>query len=341
MGEIAMFSFAAPWMILFIFLPPLVRFLKPVAKADTSDTPELAFPYIERLNAVFPRQAPGRRKPPRLYYLTAALLWLGLTGALMQPQLIDQYTQVRNKGYDLMLAVDLSGSMRALDFSSGVRQINRLDVIKAVVGDFVGGRKGDRIGLILFGDKAYMHVPLTLDTDSVVKMLDNTLVGEAGDSTAIGDAIGMAVANLRDRPEQSRVIILLTDGADNASTLPPLRAAKLAAQYNIKIYTIGVGSTGPVPIPDDMGRIVLARMDLDEDLLKNIAETTGGAYFRATDTQALQEIYRRIDQMEKTEAESRSYVIRQPLYRYPLGFALLMLLALALTPVIRRARHAG
>jgi Ca-activated chloride channel family protein len=268
------------------------------------------------------------------------LLWLSLTGALMQPQMVDQYTQVRNKGYDLMLAVDLSGSMRALDFSSMSRRVNRLDVIKAVVGDFVGGRKGDRIGLVLFGDNAYLHVPLTLDTASVVKMLNNTLVGEAGDSTAIGDAIGMAVANLRDRPEKSRVIILLTDGADNASTLPPLRAAKLAAQYGIRIYTIGVGSSGPVPIPDQNGNIVLARMDLDEGLLKSIASTTGGAYFRATDTKALQEIYARIDQMEKTEAETRSYMIRQPLYRYPLGFALLVLLALAATPFIQRVRHA-
>jgi Ca-activated chloride channel family protein len=336
-----MFDFAAPWMILLVFLPPLVRFLKPVPKPDSDDTPELAFPYIERLNAVFPRQAPGARKAPRLYYTLMTLLWLSLTGALMQPQLVDRYTQVRNKGYDLMLAVDLSGSMRALDFSTIGRRINRLDVIKAVVGDFVGGRKGDRIGLVLFGDKAYMHVPLTLDTDSVVKMLNNTLVGEAGDSTAIGDAIGMAVANLRDRPEQSRVIILLTDGADNASTLPPLRAAKLAAQYGIRIYTIGVGSTGPVPIPDDTGRIVLARMDLDDKLLQSIADTTGGAYFRATDAKALQEIYTRIDRMEKTAAETRSYMIRQPLYRYPLGFALLMLLAVSLNPVIRRVRHAN
>jgi Ca-activated chloride channel family protein len=335
-----MFSFAAPWMLLLLFLPPFIRFLKPAARPDASDTPELAFPYIDRLNAVFPRQAQGQRKPPRLYYTLMILLWLSLTGALMQPQMVDQYTQVRNKGYDLMLAVDLSGSMRALDFSSMSRRVNRLDVIKAVVGDFVGGRKGDRIGLVLFGDNAYLHVPLTLDTASVVKMLNNTLVGEAGDSTAIGDAIGMAVANLRDRPEKSRVIILLTDGADNASTLPPLRAAKLAAQYGIRIYTIGVGSSGPVPIPDQNGNIVLARMDLDEGLLKSIASTTGGAYFRATDTKALQEIYARIDQMEKTEAETRSYMIRQPLYRYPLGFALLVLLALAATPFIQRVRHA-
>ncbi len=337
-----MFGFAWPWMILLLPLPVLIRLLvKPAVKTDHDDTPELAFPYIDRLNAVFPRQAGGAKKPPRLYYAILALLWLGLTGALMQPQFVDRYTQVRNEGYDLMLAVDLSGSMRALDFSSLGKTINRLDVIKSVVGDFVGGRQGDRIGLVLFGDKAYLHVPLTLDTASVVKMLDNTIVGEAGDSTAIGDAIGMAVGNLRDRPEQSRVIILLTDGADNASTLPPLRAAKLAAQYGIRIYTIGVGSNGPVPIPDENGNIVMARMDLDENLLRGIADATGGAYFRATDSQALAQIYARIDRMEKTEAETRSYMIRQPLFRYPLGFALLMLLALSLTPVIRSIRHAG
>jgi Ca-activated chloride channel family protein len=248
----------------------------------------------------------------------------------MQPETLNQYTRVRNKGYDLMLAVDLSPSMQSLDLSRSGRVFNlsgqatRLDVVKDVVGKFIAGRQGDRVGLVLFGAKAYQHVPLTFDLESVVKMLDNTVVGEAGDSTAIGDAIGMAVSNLRDRPEHSRVIILLTDGGDNSSTLPPMQAAKLAAQYGIRIYTIGVGNNPG---------------EVDEELLKGIAGATEGKYFRATDKAALENIYNEINMLEKTEAETRSYMIHNPLYQVPLGIAMALLLLFAMMPVYRRAYH--
>src|SRR5580692_2203929 len=267
-----MFSFAWPWMIVLLALPFAVRRFAPrVRIANTPNAPEIFFPYIERLKSGFPL---GQRakKSSRAYTIILSLIWVSLTAALMGPELVDQFTQLRNKGYDLMLAVDLSGSMEALDYSEDGEQVSRLQVVKSVVSNFVGQRQGDRVGLVLFGSQAYMHVPLTLDTLSVRKMLDNTTVGEAGDTTAIGDAIGLAVQNLRDRPEKSRVIILLTDGGDNASTLPPLGAAKLAQQYGIRIYTIGVGSQGPVPIPDEMGQIVLTEFDLDEGLLQNIAK---------------------------------------------------------------------
>jgi len=335
-----MFSFAWPWMAFLLALPVLVRFLgRPVKVGNAPNAPQVFFPYVDRLRAIFP--AHGRaRQFGRLYAILLGFLWLSLTCALMRPQLVDQFMQFQNSGYDLMLAVDLSGSMQALDYSkSGGAQLSRLDVVKSVVSDFIGQRQGDRVGLVLFGSKAYLHVPLTLDTLSVRKMLDNTMVGEAGDTTAIGDAIGLAVQNLRDRPEKSRVIILLTDGGDNASTIPPLAAAKLAQQYGIRIYTIGVGSQGPVPIPDDLGQIVLTEFDLDEGLLQKIANITGGNYFRAADTKALQSIYAQINKLEKTRAETRNYLIRRPLYRYPLGAALTMLLLLSLLPVFTRVRR--
>lgn len=326
-------------MIVLLALPFLVRRFAPRVKiTNTPNAPEIFFPYIDRLKSGFPL---GQRakKSSRLHNIILSLLWLSLTAALMGPELVDEFTQLRNKGYDLMLAVDLSGSMQALDYTKDGEQASRLDVVKAVVSDFVRQRQGDRVGLVLFGSMAYLHVPLTLDTLSVRKMLDNTMVGEAGDTTAIGDAIGLAVRNLRDRPEKSRIIILLTDGGDNASTIPPLAAAQLAKEYHIRVYTIGVGSQGPVPIPDESGQIQMAQFDLDEGLLQKIANMTGGSYFRAADTEALQKIYAQINRLEKTSAETHSYMIRRPLYRYPLGAALALLFVLALLPVMGKARY--
>jgi Ca-activated chloride channel homolog len=334
-----MFSFAWPWMICLLMLPFLVRFFGPRARTGSArPIPQVSFPYIGRLKASFPVQRGG--KPlGRTHTLLLGLIWLSLTCALMGPQLVDQFLPLPNTGYDLMLAVDLSGSMNALDYAKGGAQVSRLDVVKSVVSDFISKRQGDRVGLILFGSMAYLHVPLTLDTPSVRKMLDNTMVGEAGDTTAIGDAVALAVQNMRDRPEKSRVIILLTDGGDNASVIPPLAAAKLAQQYGIRIYTIGVGTQGLVPIPGKYGQIQLTEFDLDEGLLQKIASVTGGSYFKAADTQALKNIYTQIDKLERTQAEARSYLIRRPLYRYPLGGALAMLLLLALLPVFARTRH--
>jgi Ca-activated chloride channel family protein len=334
-----MFSFAWPWMIVLLGLPILVRAFGPRAKiGNASSTPEISFPYIARLKASFPVQQRGR-KVDRVYILVLSAVWLSLTCALMGPQLVDQFIPMRNAGHDLMLAVDLSGSMNALDYTNGGTQVSRLDIVKSVVGDFIRQRQGDRVGLILFGSRAYLHVPLTFDTVSVSKMLDNTMVGEAGDTTAIGDAIALAVQNMRDRPEKSRVIILLTDGGDNASVIPPSAAAKLARQYGIRIYTIGVGRKGLVPVPGEYGQIELTEFDLDEGLLQNIASVTGGGYFRAADTGALRDIYAQIDKLEKTQDEARGYLIRRPLYRYPLGGALVMLLLLLLLPAFAQARR--
>jgi Ca-activated chloride channel family protein len=338
MGEV-MFSFAWPWMAVLLVLPFLVHRLGRRARTEAAQSaPELFFPNIERLKRIFPQQRAGR--PVNRFYLPAlALLWLCLVGALMRPELVDQFSQLRTSGYDLMLAVDLSGSMQALDYQKDGEQISRINIVKSVVSNFVGQRQGDRVGLILFGSNAYLHVPLTLDTLSVRNMLNNVAVGEAGDLTAIGDAIGVAVHNLRSRPEKSRVIVLLTDGIDNASTIPPLEAAQLARQYGIRIYTIGVGSKGLVPFPEGFGQTRLTEFDLDEGLLQKIASATGGSYFRAANTQALQSIYAQINKLETTNADARTYAVRRPLYRYPLAIALIILLLIELAPVLRTLRH--
>jgi Ca-activated chloride channel family protein len=210
-----------------------------------------------------------------------------------------------------------------------------MSVIKGVMGRFITAREGDRIGLIVFGDQAYVLSPLTLDVYAVRGLLDVMEPSIAGDATAIGDAIGLAAKKLRQRPKESRVLVLVTDGENTAGTLPPLDAARIAAKEGIRIYTIGVGSKGMVPFYEG-GQRKMVRMEIDEDLLRTVAQLTGGAYFRAADTNALEEIYRRIDALEKTEAKARSVMIPSPLYRWPLALALLGLLLLGLFPEGRR-----
>lgn len=318
-----MFEFYWPWFALLIPFPLIFFFFRPPRKQE--NTPQLYFPALERLQRAFPAHQAGPLNREWLFYSILYLAWVCLILALMQPEKVDQINQVKNRGYDLMLAVDISASMQAVDFSTHLQTISRLDATKEVVSRFVRGRQGDRVGLISFGEHAYLHVPLTLDTLSVSKMLEHTLSGMAGNGTAIGDAIGLSVKTLRERPEGSRVLILLTDGVDNSSRIPPKEAAKLAKQYGIKIYTIGVGSYGPVPFPTKHGGIGMAEVPMDEELLKEIAAMTGGQYYHAADQKALQSIYATINQLEKTEAEMSIILIRDPLYRYPLLMSVLLI----------------
>ncbi len=334
-----MLTFYWPYMSVLVLLPILVWRWLPMRIPREASSPEILFPETARLTRAFPSYHLPPRKSGNSLLIALALTWICLTLAVMRPQKVDQYAYVENQGYDLMLAVDISVSMKALDFSTKQEVKSRLDVTKEVVSNFVRGRVGDRIGLILFGENAYLHVPFTLDTVAVSHMLNNAVSGMAGDATAIGDAIGMAVRNLRERLKGSRVLILLTDGEDNASSIPPIEAAKLAKQYGIRVYTIGVGKDGTVPYPDGHGGIVMAQMSMDEELLKNIAQITDGAYFRATSELALQDVYKKIDALEKTTAESREYLIREPLYRYPLFVAMGLMLIICLVPLYRRVSH--
>ena len=227
-------------------------------------------------------------------------------------------------GRDLMLAVDLSGSMEISDFVLKGSKVDRLTATKAVAGEFIERRVGDRVGLVLFGERAYLQAPLTFDRKTVRTLLDESVIGLAGDKTAIGDAIGLAVKRLKDNPKDQRVLILLSDGANTAGTVAPLQAADLAAREGLKVYTIGIGADEMV-IRDLLGsRKVNPSQDLDEPTMRGIAEKTGGRYFRARDLKELEKIYQMLDELEPVERDKRYYRPQTELYPWPLGAALLL-----------------
>lgn len=337
-----MFHFHFPWFALLLPLPVILRWFLPALSKEKSDqTTEIRFPAVHRLKDAFPAGQGVMKESNFLFLSLLFLSWTLLVIALMQPENVDQFRRVKNKGYDLMLAVDISASMQALDFSTPSKAISRLDVTKEAAGNFIKGRQGDRLGLILFGQNAYLHVPLTLDTISVTRSLTDTSPGMAGNATAIGDAIGMGVRTLRERPTGSRVLILLTDGEDNASSIPPLEAAKLAKQYGIRIYTIGIGKKGLVPFPNQMGGYGMVEVSIDEELLKKIAQETGGQYFSATNKKMLDSVYAKIDELEKSEANETLFLISEPLFHYPLSLSLVVLLVLTLSQLLRRRAFYG
>jgi len=240
--------------------------------------------------------------------------WIGLAlliVGLARPQLGHASTEVQASGVDLVLAVDVSGSMQARDMSTGDKPRSRLDVVKSVVAKFVENRPNDRIALVAFSAEPYLMSPLTLDHDWLVQNLDRLRPGLIKDGTAIGSALAASVNRLRDRKSKSKLVILLTDGQNNAGKIDPALAAQAAQTLGVKVYTIGVGSKGkaPIPITDDHGRtrIVMTEVDVDEGLLKNIAKTTGGRFYRATDAGSLGRIYAAIDSLEKTTRTLKRY----------------------------------
>ena len=227
-----------------------------------------------------------------------------------------------------MLAVDISGSMQTEDMVINGRPVMRLTAVKMVAGEFVEQREGDRLGLILFGDQAYLQTPLTFDRRTLHILLNEAAIGLAGKSTAIGDAIGLAVKRLRGQPEKNRVLILLTDGTNTAGSVDPLKAADLAASEGVRIYTIGVGADDMMPGPFRM--LLGAGRELDEASLQAIAQKTGGRYFRARDTRSLQQIYALLDEIEPVSEDEQSYRPVEELYAWPLALALLLSLLTAL-----------
>ena len=338
-----MLNFAWPWMGLLLIVPVSMWLINHSRAYTSTDTRErkitLLHPELRNLQAAFSTQQPAVTVGTRVYYLLLALLWVGLSAALMRPQWLEPHTEERSEGYDLMLAVDASHSMDALDFTVAGSQVSRMQVVKGVMGRFIEGRQGDRVGLIIFGSRAFVLSPLTLDRQAVRHLLDDLVPRIAGDGTAMGDGIGLGVKKLRERPPGSRVLVLIADGENTAGTIPPLVAAQLAASEGVRIYAIGVGSDRKeVPIMENGRLITRDDLGFDEAVMQQIAEATGGAYFRGTDTSALESIYRRIDELEKSKAESRTVMIPHPLYRWPLGLALVALLALGLFPGARTRR---
>jgi Ca-activated chloride channel family protein len=218
--------------------------------------------------------------------------------------------------------------MQQKDYDLNGRRVSRLAVVQAVAGRFIEQRQGDRLGLILFGTRAYLRIPLTFDRITVQAMLQEAIVGLAGQNTAIGDAIALGIKRLRNEPEEQRVLILLTDGANTAGTLAPLDAAKLAAQAKLRIYTIGIGG-GPVGINTPFGMLMQQPSDLDPETLEAIAKTTGGRAFQATDTAQLEAVYAELNRLEPIVHDHRRFRPMQALFMWPAGLALLLAFGLA------------
>ena len=273
-----MISFAWPWALAALPLPLLAHYLLPAARSTPGRALRLPF-YAELTGLTGRTGSAARWRLP-----VAALAWLLLVLAAAQPQWLGEPVQMPVAGRDLMLAVDVSGSMEQQDYRLGGRTANRLDVVKAVAGEFIARRTGDRLGLVLFGSRAYLQTPLTYDRDTVHTMLREAVIGLAGRETAIGDAIALAVKRLREQPQDNRVLVLLTDGANTAGSIAPLDAAQLAAQAGVRVYTIGIGG-GPVGARSPFGMLLQRGADLDPETLRTIARSTGARYFQATDAQ--------------------------------------------------------
>jgi Ca-activated chloride channel family protein len=323
-----MWSLAWPWMLLALPLPLLVRALMP-AVIGTQDA-GLRVPSFKGFDVLADRSEVEQLLNWRFW--VAVVAWLLLVLAAARPERIGDELDVPVSGRNLMLAVDLSGSMDAKDFELGNRRVDRLTATKAVAGDFIGRREGDRIGLILFGERAYLQVPLTLDRETVNTLLMEAFIGLAGEKTAIGDAITLAVKRIHDQGAEAgdQVLILLTDGANTAGEIDPIKAAELAQQIGLRIYTIGIGAEQMVVSSITGGmRRVNPSADLDEETLTQIAELTGGRYFRAKDTAGLQDIYRLLDEMEPVAEPEAGFRPVKSLYYWPLGGAFVLALFLA------------
>lgn len=264
--------------------------------------------------------------PPLLRLVALVLLIIALAG----PQSVLEESKITSEGIDIMLTIDCSGSMAAEDFTINGQRTNRLDVVKNAVEEFIAGRRNDKIGLIAFSAKAYTVCPLTTDYNWLNTNLERVRLGMIQDGTAIGSAVATSVARLKNSDAKTKVIILLTDGINNAGSVDPLNAAQAAKALGIKIYTIGAGTKGeaPFPVQDFFGRTFYQKVhiDIDEKVLTEIARVTGGRYFRATDTDSLKKIYKEIDSLEKTIFEETGYKEYKELFVYVLAAALIVLL---------------
>ena len=307
---------AWPWMALMLPLPWLLFRLR---RAAQSGGAAVYLPFVAALGTTSAGRAGGSLGLRVLF----ALIWILLVAAAVRPQWLGDPLPVPSTGRRLMLAVDVSGSMETRDMANGA---TRLEVVQSVAGRFIDGRGGDQVGLILFGTQPYLQAPLSPDLATVHRFLDDAVVGIAGPETAIGDAIGLALKRLRAEPKSSQqdaaggtVLILLTDGQSNAGAMPPLEAAKLAAQAGLRIYTIGVGASGEDGFFGSIGN-----MDLDEPTLKSIAQVTGGRYFRAADASALRDVYREIDKLEPAAGHQQWWRPADERFRWPLGLALIL-----------------
>jgi Ca-activated chloride channel family protein len=317
-----MFRFASPYYLLLLATLPLLityrhrRGARPALGASSlSSVRQMVSSPVLRLKWLL----------PFLKYAALALLII----AMARPQWGTREVKVLTEGINIVLAVDLSESMAALDFKRDGKIVNRLEAIKGVVSSFVAERNGDRIGLVVFGDHAYTQLPLTRDYSTILSVLERLEIGAAGKQTAIGDAIGISLKRLEDIQSRSNIIILLTDGQSNAGELSPDVAAEIAAEKEVKIYTIGVGTRGEAPYlikhPVFGDRYVYQQVNIDEATLEAISDKTGATYFRAADMEGLQRIYDTINQLEKTKIKVKTYAEYREYYQYLLIPAVILL----------------
>ena len=327
------FRFEDPWLLLFFLMVP---FLTIRGKGKQQAT--ISYSSIDTLQAIRSARVEILSILPLALRMIAISL---LVLSLARPQEGYKSTEILSVGVDIMLALDTSGSMQALDFIKDEKRDTRLAMVKDVVSQFIDNRPNDRMGMVVFGSEAYTQCPLTLDQGILKSFLSKLDIGMAGDSTAIGSAIGIAVKRLKDLESESKVIILLTDGQNNAGSLPPLQAAQTAKAFGIKIHTIAVGTHGKAPflVNSIFGqRYVYQQVDIDEDTLKKISDLTGGQYFRATDLESLKTIYKQIDEMEKSEVKVIDHSEYTELFHYFLipGLLILLLEILLSNTVLRR-----
>lgn len=307
-----------PWVFYLLPLPLLALLVLPEFKPEQQRA--LRVPSLDAFEAVKSAKLSVRRGWIGLLMLLVMWIFVIIAGA--RPQFFGDPQGVPISGRDLLLNIDTSGSMSQTDLYGGSSAATRLAVVKYVAKNFIDRRPGDRIGLIMFGDQAYVQTPLTHDHATVQHFLSEAVVGLAGRSTAIGDAIGLGIKRLRERPADARVMILLTDGENTSGTVAPLEAASIAAKNSIRIHTIGVGSD---PGRSRFGRAFGARRsEIDEPTLKEIAALTGGSYFRARDVKELESIYAQIDILEPAEYDDKEFRPVSELYVYPLSLALLI-----------------
>ena len=329
-----MWSLAWPWVLLALPLPILInRFLPETSSLQDAG---LKVPSFGSFAVLADRSHAEQLLSWKMWL--AVIAWVLLVLAAARPERIGDELDVPVSGRNLMLAVDLSGSMDQKDFELGARRVDRLTATKAVASDFISRREGDRIGLILFGERAYLQVPLTLDRETVKILLLEAFIGLAGEKTAIGDAITLAVKRIHELEEDpgEQVLILLTDGANTAGEVQPMKAAELARQVGLRIYTIGIGAE-QLEVSSLIGgaRNINPSADLDEETLTGIAEMTGGRYFRAKDTAGLQDIYRLVDELEPVEEPEAGFRPVKSLYYVPLAGAFVLAALLGLSNLMQ------
>lgn len=314
-----------PWLLLLFPLPLLYRWWR--RRAETQ-SPALMAPayYALAAESQMQRRRDGAQWLPLILLIAA---WSGALLAAARPTWIGDPVTLPSTGRDLLMAVDISGSMKQTDMELEGETVDRLTAVKAVVSEFVERRRGDRLGLILFGSQPYLQTPLTFDRQTMNTLLGEAQIGFAGDRTAIGDAIGLAVKRLRSRPENHRVLILLTDGANSAGEVEPQEATDIAIHEGITIYTIGIGADVMLQRSFFGTRRIDPSRDLDEATLIDIADKTGGRYFRARNPDELEQIYQQLDRLEPVDQEAETLRPTKALFYWPLGVALACSLLLA------------